>query len=50
MTPNVQYVGVIPKPLRELENVTGAYIHEVVSSKWVKYQFRVKYPFKVYTV
>lgn len=34
-----------PGRLRGIENVTGAYINIVVSSKWVKYTFWVNYPF-----
>lgn len=34
-----------PEQLPGLENVTGAHIHKAVSSKRVKYQFRVNHPF-----
>lgn len=39
-------VNETPEPLHGLENVT-AYIHKMVSSEWAKYEFWVKYPFKV---
>lgn len=34
-----------PEQLHGLENVAGAQIHKAVSSKRVKYQFLVNYPF-----
>lgn len=35
--------------LRRLENVTGACVDKVVSSRWVKFELWVKYPFKAYS-
>lgn len=32
------------KQFCELDNVTRASIHKVVSTKWVKFQFSVNYP------
>lgn len=42
----IPFVFETPKWLCELENVTKASIDIVESSKWVKFNFSVNYPFK----